>query len=126
MFSYMKTISYLYTMKKERKIQAFGSYFQDFISSIGDDVKKKVFYVLDMLKTGEMISEKFVKKLRDDIYELRVKVGSNIYRVFFIFDKGNIVVLFHGFQKKTQKTPKVEIEKAIRLKNEYYEQKRNC
>lgn len=113
-------------MKKERKIQAYGSYFQEFLSSIGDDVKKKVFYVLDMLKTGEMISEKFVKKLRDDIYELRVKVGSNIYRVFFIFDKGNIVVLFHGFQKKTQKTPQNELEKAIRLKNEYYEQKRDC
>ena len=50
---------------------------------------------------------------------------SNIYRVFFIFDEGNIVVLFNGFQKKKQKTPKGEIDKALRIKNEYYAEKQN-
>lgn len=61
----------------------------------------------------------------EGLFELRVEYESNIYRVFFIFDEGNIVVLFNGFQKKKQKTPKVEIEKALRIKNEYYEEKRN-
>ena len=59
----------------------------------------------------------------EGLFELRVEYESNIYRVFFIFDEGNIVVLFNGFQKKKQKTPKVEIEKALRIKNEYYAEK---
>lgn len=52
-----------------------------------------------------------------------MEYNSNIYRVFFIFDNGNIVVLFNGFQKKTQKTPKSEIDKAIKIKEEYYANK---
>ena len=66
-------------------------------------------------------TSKFVKHIEDGIFELRVEWESNIYRVFFIFDKGNIVVLFNGFQKKMQKTPKTEIEIAKRIKKEYYE-----
>ena len=61
----------------------------------------------------------------EGLFELRVEYESNIYRVVFIFDEGNIVVLFNGFQKKKQKTPKVEIEKALRIKNEYYAEKQN-
>lgn len=49
--------------------------------------------------------------------------SGNIYRAFFIFDDDRIVMLFNGFQKKTQKTPQSEIEKAIKLKNEYYASK---
>lgn len=49
--------------------------------------------------------------------------NGNIYRVFFILDDGNIIILFNGFHKKTQKTPKQEIEKAIKLKNQYYAEK---
>ena len=63
--------------------------------------------------------------MSEGLFELRVEYESNIYRVFFIFDEGNIVVLFNGFQKKKQKTPKVEIEKALRIKNEYYAEKQN-
>lgn len=64
-----------------------------------------------------------MKYLRDEINELRAEYEGNIYRVFFIFDNGNIVVLFNGFQKKSQKTPQKELEKAIRLKEEYYASK---
>jgi phage-related protein len=63
--------------------------------------------------------------VRDGIYELRTEYGGNIYRVFFIFDEGNIVVLFNGFQKKSQKTPQGEIEKAIRIKEVYYADKQS-
>ena len=76
-----------------------------------------------MLKTQNRVSQKFVKYIREEIYELRAEFEGNIYRVFFCFDKGNIVILFNGFQKKTQKTPESEIKMAIRLKNEYYESK---
>jgi phage-related protein len=82
--------------------------------------RMKIHYILDLLATQERISKKFVKHIRDGIYELRSEYESNIYRIFFIFDEGKIVVLFNGFQKKTQKTPEREIKKAIQLKNEYY------
>ena len=59
----------------------------------------------------------------DGLFEIRIELGSNIYRIFSCFDEGNIVVLFNGFQKKSQKTPKKEIEKAERLKKEYFELK---
>ena len=107
---------------EDRKIRAYKHYFTDFIDSLDENEAKKVFYVLDMLKTQERVSEKFVKYIKDDLFELRVEYNGNIYRVFFIFDRGNIVILFNGFQKKSQKTPKKEIEKAIQLKKEYYEQ----
>ena len=67
-----------------------------------------------------------IRKIRTyGIYELRTEYGGNIYRVFFIFDEGQIVVLFNGFQKKTQKTPPNEIEKAIKIKEEYYADKQS-
>lgn len=68
---------------------------------------------------------KFVKHIRDGIFELRTEFEGNIYRVFFIFDNGNIVVLFNGFQKKTQKTPQAEIDKALKIKEEYYADKQS-
>jgi len=68
---------------------------------------------------------KFIKFIRDGLYELRLEFNSNIYRVFFIFDDGQVVVLFNGFQKKSQKTPSSEIEKALKIKEAYYEDKRS-
>ncbi len=112
-------------MESYRKIIAYKDYFRDFISGLDSGAVKKIRYVLDMLKVRQQISVKFVKFIREGIYELRAEHNGNIYRVFFIFDEGNIVILFNGFQKKSQKTPKQEIEKAIRLKNEYYESRRS-
>lgn len=107
----------------ERKIRAYKDYFMEFINSISEAEARKVFYVLDLLKMQERLSEKFVKHLGDGIYELRAEHGGNIFRVFFIFDDGNIVLLFNGFQKKTQKTPRQEISKAKRLRDEYNAEK---
>ena len=76
-----------------------------------------------MLKTQERLSTKSVKHIEDGIFELRVEHGGNIFRVFFIFDEGNIVLLFNGFQKKSQKTPRNEIEQAKQIKIEYYAEK---
>jgi phage-related protein len=110
-------------MKQERKIIAFKRYYREFMQTLNAGEQRKIHYVLDMLATRERISAKFVKFIRDGVYELRAEYESNIYRIFFIFDDGNIVVLFNGFQKKTQKTPESEIKKAIQLKDEYYESK---
>ena len=76
--------------------------------------QKKVDYVVSLLATQKRLPTKFIKHIKDGLYELRVMWQSNIYRVFFIFDEGNIVVLFSGFQKKTQKTPLRQIDQARR------------
>lgn len=108
----------------ERKIRAYKNYFKDFIESLRMEESKKVFYVLDMLKTSDRIATKFVKYIQDGLYELRAEANGNIFRLFFIFDEGNIVVLFNGFKKKTQKTPQKEIKQALKLKKEYYDSKK--
>ena len=77
-------------------------------------------YVLDVLKVQERVSERFVKYIREGVYEIRASHDGNIYRAFFIFDEGNIVMLLNGFQKKSQKTPSKEIKRAIELKHKYY------
>lgn len=110
-------------MKQERKILYFRDYFMSFYRSLDDGAQKKFDYSLAMLKMQERLSEKFVKFIREGIYELRANHNGNIYRAFFIFDEGNVVMLFNGFQKKTQKTPESEINKAIQIKKEYYESK---
>ena len=73
-----------------------------------------------------MVPEKFLSPMTgyDGLYEIRIEYQSNIYRVFCCFDKGKLIVLLNGFQKKTKKTPSNEIEKAMRIKNEYFELKK--
>ncbi len=110
-------------MKGEREILYYKDYFIKFFMNLDVGARRKVAYVLDMLKTQERVSRNFVKFIREDIYELRASYDGNTYRAFFIFDEGNIVMLFNGFQKKTQKTPESEIKQAIKLKKEYYESK---
>ena len=107
----------------KREIFVYKDYFYDFIKTLSEKVVEKIDYALTLLESQDKVSKKFVKYLRDDVYELRAEYESNIYRVFFIFDNGNIVVLFNGFQKKSQKTPQKELEKAIKLKEEYYASK---
>ena len=106
----------------ERKIIFHGQYFQSFYLEQTDRVREKIGYVFRVIKTVDRIPEKFLKHLEgtDGLYEIRVEVGSNIYRIFCCFDKGNLVVLFNAFQKKVQKTPKQEIELAEKLKKEYF------
>ena len=109
----------------ERKIITFGDYFSSFLKTIDEDVRRKLDYVLDMLKTVKRLNSKFVKPIRDGIFELRIEWEGDIYRVFFIFDEGNIVVLFNGFQKKTRKTSTSEIERAITIKRNTMNTKEN-
>lgn len=107
----------------KRKIRTYGGYFEAFMAELEDKIQEKIEYGLLLLKTQDRISTKFVKAIRDGLFELRTEYNGNIYRVFFIFDEGQIVVLFNGFQKKTQKTPNNEIEKALKIKEAYYADK---
>lgn len=108
----------------ERKIHTFGGYFEAFMETLTDEQRKKVNYGLLLLKTQNRLPEKFVKHIEEGIYELRTEFEGNIFRTFFIFDEGNVVVLFNGFQKKSRKTPKGELEKAKQIRQVYEERTR--
>jgi phage-related protein len=108
-----------------RQILFYENHFLDFYKIQEDKVKAKIKNILELVKQVDRVPEKFLKHLSgsDGVYEIRVEYQSNIYRIFCCFDKGNLVILFNAFQKKTQKTPNSELEKAIRLKKEYFSTK---
>lgn len=91
-----------------RKILTFGGYFEQFLSTLDNKTQRKIKQGLLLLATQERLSTKFVKFIKDGLYELRTLWNGNIYRVFFIFDNGNVVVLFNGFQKKHKRLPKAK------------------
>lgn len=105
-----------------KKIIAYKGYYPDFMSKLSKQERKKVRQALLLFETEDRIPSHYIKYIRDGVYEFRINYGNNEFRIFFIYDGDTIVVLFNCFKKKTQKTPNSEIEKAIRLKNEYYEQ----
>lgn len=97
----------------------------DFVATLSEQECRKLQRALDLFKVEDRMPRHYIKFIRDGVYEFRVNYGNNEFRIFFIYDGDTIVVLFNAFRKKTQKTPEREIEKAIRLKEEYYETKRN-
>jgi len=109
-----------------RQIIFHGEYFVDFYKDLDVKVKSKIQYVFELIKQVDRVPEKFLAPMTgyEGFFEIRIEYTSNIYRIFYCFDEGKLVVLFNGFQKKTQKTPKVEIEKAMRLKSEYFQSKK--
>ena len=108
-----------------RRILTYGGYFEAFINTLKEKEQEKIQYGLLLLKTQDRLPKKFVKLIRDGLYELRTEYGGNIFRVFFIFDEGKVVVLFNGFQKKSQKTPPNEIEKAFKKKEVLFDYYKN-
>lgn len=108
-----------------RKIIFYENHFFEFYQKQNRKVKGKIQYVFDLIKQVDRVPEKFLKHLTgtNGLYEIRVEYQSNIYRIFCCFDEGQLIVLFNGFQKKSQKTPQKEIDKAERLMKEYFKWK---
>jgi phage-related protein len=108
-----------------RNIYYYKNYYLDFYATLDPDVKKKFNWTLQLISVIERVPEKYFSYMTGSsgLYEIRVEVGSNIYRVFSFFDEGKLVVLVNGFVKKTRKTPKREIELAEKLKNHYFDEK---
>ncbi len=97
----------------------------DFFNDLKPEVKTKFNWTLQLIATQDRVPEKYFKHLTgsNGIYEVRVEVGSDIYRVFGFFDKGRLIILVNGFQKKTNKTPKGELILAEKLKKQYFDEK---
>ncbi|MDP1802776.1 MAG: type II toxin-antitoxin system RelE/ParE family toxin [Bacteroidota bacterium] len=113
------------THSKRREVYFYKNYYLDFYNKQTKEVKKKLNHAIGLLEVLEYVPEKHFKSLKgtDGLFEIRVEVISNIYRIFCFFDKGKLVILLNGFQKKTQKTPKNEIELAEKLKKQYFNEK---
>jgi len=113
-------------MEQRRKLVFFKNYFNDFFEPLNNKLKNKIDEVLFMIRIADRIPRKFFEHMAgtDGLFEIHIEYQSNIYRIFCCFDKGNLVVLFNGFQKKSQKTPRKEIDKALKIKEEYFELKR--
>ena len=113
-------------MEKIREVIAYKNYFVDFLTKQPIKVQNKIFKIIEAIETLERIPTTYLKLISgtNGLYEARIQLGTDIWRVFCFFDKGKLVILLNGFQKKSQKTPKNEIEKAIILMKEYYESKK--
>ena len=103
-----------------RTISIYGKYFLEFYSELDDEVQAKIDYVFELVKSLDIIPKRFFQHLYDGLFEIRVEFESNIYRIFCFFDAGHLVVLLNAFQKKSQKTPKQELELAKKLKKQYF------
>ena len=107
--------------EKIRTVFLYKDYFTDFYNQQKKKVKAKIIWTFRLIETIQQVPEDYLKHLEstDGLYEIRVQLGSDIFRIFCFFDEGKLIVLVNGFQKKTQKTPKAEIEKALKIKREY-------
>ena len=112
-------------MQQVRELIFYKHYFKTFFENQTKATKEKIDYVLFVLTHADRVPEKFFKHLEGTkgLYEIRVESGKNIFRIFCCFDKGRIIVIFNGFQKKSQKTPVQEIDMALGIMKEYFEKK---
>lgn len=99
----------------------------DFYREQTKDVQKKFNWTMELISVIDKVPKKYFDHLTgtDGIWEIRVEVGNNIFRAFSFFDKGQLIVIANAFQKKSQKTPKNELELAKKIKKEYFDEKRN-
>ncbi|MDM1398408.1 type II toxin-antitoxin system RelE/ParE family toxin [Myroides odoratimimus] len=110
---------------KIREVVMYKNYFNEFLSKQPLKVQMKIIKIIEAVEILDRIPSNYMKHILGTVglYEIRIQLGSDIWRVFCFFDGDKLVVLLSGFQKKTQKTPLNEIKKAIKLMNEYYERK---
>ena len=112
--------------QKKRTIIFYKDYFNEFFVKQTDKVKDKIIWTLALIEELPRIPETYLKHVEktSGLYEIRIQLGSNIYRIFCFFDQGQLVILANAFQKKDQKTPKREIERALKIKEEYENEKK--
>jgi len=110
--------------KSIRDVYYYKDYYLDFFESLKPEVQKKFNWTLQLISTLDRVPEKYFKHLTGStgLYEVRVEFGSDIYRVFCFFDKGKLVILINGFQKKSQRTPSKELQMAEKLKKQYFDE----
>jgi len=107
--------------KKYRTVIFYKHYFEDFFVKQSDKIKAKIIWTIQLIEELYKVPETYLKHIEsvNGLYEIRIKHDKNIFRIFCFFDRGKLIILANGFQKKTQKTPKKEIDKALKIMEEY-------
>lgn len=110
----------------KRKISVYGESFWTFYNSQSLIIQDKIDWVIDLVRTLPVVPKKFFKHLEgtEGLYAIRVKMGNNIFRIFCFFDHDHLIILINGFQKKSEKLPRNQIEKALNLKKQYYDEEK--
>jgi phage-related protein len=108
-----------------RSLKVYGDDFWTFYNNRSKKVQNRIIWAIRLIRDTPIVSEKYLKHLTgtDALYEVRISSGSDAFRIFCFFDEGQLIILLNGFQKKTQKTPAKELERAKNLKTQYYEDK---
>jgi phage-related protein len=111
--------------QKHRTIVFYKDYFQEFFVKQRNKVKDKIIWSFALIEELQIVPDTYLKHIEntDGLFEIRIQMGNDNFRIFCFFDKGQLVVLANAFHKKTQKIPKHEIEKALKIKNEYENEK---
>lgn len=119
-------VTFVVMSNRFREVVEYENHFSDFLRKQSQKVQDKIFKIIEAIETLERIPSNYLKHISgtNGLYETRIKLGSDIWRVFCFFDDGKLVVLLNGFTKKDQKTPKKEIEKALKLMNKYCNNKK--
>ena len=109
-----------------RSLKVYGDDFWEFYNKQTQKIKERILWTIRLIRDIQRVPEQYLKHMEgtDGLYEIRVSSGNNIFRIFCFFDEGQLVILLNAFQKKTQKTPTDEIERAKKLKRQYYEDKK--
>lgn len=112
--------------KNVREVFYYKRYFLDFLRKLRPEVQLKFIWTLKLISVIEKVPEKYLKYITNStgLYEIRVDVSGNIYRVFSFFDEGRLIIVINGFQKKSRKTPRSEINLAEKLKKQYFDEKK--
>ena len=110
-------------MSKFRTVETYKDYTTDFLDSQTLKVVNKFIWTFQLIEEIEIVPTTYLKHIEDGIYDVRVKSASNIYRIMAFFDDNKLVLTINGFQKKTQKTPKSEILRAKKIRQEYEKEK---
>jgi phage-related protein len=107
--------------EKHRTAIFYKDHFERFFIKQTAKVKAKIIWTIELIEEFEKVPETYLKHIESTkgLYEIRIKLGRNIFRVFCFFDKGKLIILANGFQKKTQNTPKKEINRALKIMEEY-------
>jgi len=99
---------------------------EEFIDSLNAKQAQKIAWVLRLIEEQESIPSSYLKKLvnTEEIWEVRIQLGNNIFRVLGFFEDNNLIILTSAFHKKSQKTPKKEIELAEKRRKDYLKRRR--
>lgn len=119
-------MGYICGAKKFRTVIAYKGYFEVFLDEQKPHVRRKILQILRLIEVLEVVPQKLLKHLEGTkgLYEIRICLGNAIFRIFCLFDEDNLVVLLSGFQKKSRKTPRKELDRALKLKEQYFAEKR--